>query len=282
MKEKPYREATISSTLSCIKSMARKTNLDNPESVKEYIATANVSDNRKGILIDAMARYYDYRGIPFQRPVYRKILRLPFIPVEREVDDLISGAGNKVATFLLVLKDTGLRCGEAWALKWVDLDSERQYLTCTPEKNSNPRQLKISNRLISMLNSIPRQGKWVFHTEADPLYSLVKFRRTLQKQRRRISEKLQIPRIQQITFKTFRHFKATMGYHKTKDILHVMQLLGHKNIRNTLVYTHLLKWESDEFVSKVASNQKEITELIEAGFDFILQKDGLAYFRKRK
>jgi len=26
----------------------------------------------------------------------------------------------------------------------------------------------------------------------------------------------------------------------------------------------------------------EFTELIEAGFDFILQKDGLTYFRKRK
>lgn len=59
-----------------------------------------------------------------------------------------------------------------------------------------------------------------------------------------------------------------------------MQLLGHKNIRNTLVYTHLVNWESDEFISKVASGQKEISELIEAGFEFVLQKDGLAYFRK--
>lgn len=61
-----------------------------------------------------------------------------------------------------------------------------------------------------------------------------------------------------------------------------MQLLGHKNIRNTLVYTHLVNWESDEFISKVATTQKEITDLIEAGFDFILEKDGLVYFRKRK
>jgi len=73
-----------------------------------------------------------------------------------------------------------------------------------------------------------------------------------------------------------------MECHKTKDILHVMQLLGHKNIRNILVYTHLVNWEPDEFVSKVASNQKEVTELIEAGFEFVLQKEGLAYFRKRK
>jgi hypothetical protein len=48
------------------------------------------------------------------------------------------------------------------------------------------------------------------------------------------------------------------------------------------MYTHLVNWESDEFVSKVATSQKEITELIEAGFEFILQKDGLACFRRRK
>jgi site-specific recombinase XerC len=30
-----------------------------------------------------------------------------------------------------------------------------------------------------------------------------------------------------------------MEYHKTRDIIHVMQILGHKNIKNTLVYVQL-------------------------------------------
>jgi integrase len=204
MRKKPYREATIRSTLACVKSIARKSALDNPESVKEYVATAKVSDNRKCILLDAIARYYDFKQIPFQKPIYRKTLRLPFVPLEREVDDLISGAGKKVATFLQLLKETGLRPGEAWALKWVDLDFERCCLTCTPEKNSNSRQLRISNRLISMLNTLPKGSKWVFHSaEVDPLYSLIKFRRMFQRQRKRISEKLQNPRIQQITSRPY-------------------------------------------------------------------------------
>ena len=38
----------------------------------------------------------------------------------------------------------------------------------------------------------------------------------------------------------------------------------------------------DEFICKVARTQEEIQELIEAGFDFALEKDGLLYFRKRK
>ena len=74
-----------------------------------------------------------------------------------------------------------------------------------------------------------------------------------------------------------------MEYYKTKDILHVMKVLGHRNIKNTLLYTQLIKFkENDEFICKVARTQEEIQELIEAGFEFVLEKDGLAYFRKRK
>lgn len=63
--------------------------------------------------------------------------------------------------------------------------------------------------------------------------------------------------VYQITFKTLGHFKATMEYHRTKDILHVMSLLGHKNIRNTLVYTHLVKFENDEWICRVATQRTE-------------------------
>lgn len=56
-----------------------------------------------------------------------------------------------------------------------------------------------------------------------------------------------------------------MEYHKTKDILYVMRLLGHKNIKNTLVYTQLIEFKEDEFVCKVAKTVQEASELIENG-----------------
>ncbi|MBC7113042.1 MAG: hypothetical protein H5T34_03340 [Candidatus Methanomethyliales bacterium] len=57
-----------------------------------------------------------------------------------------------------------------------------------------------------------------------------------------------------------------MEYHKTKDILHVMQPLGHKNIKNTLVYTQLIKTCEDEkrVLSKTARTVEETRALIEA------------------
>jgi len=62
-----------------------------------------------------------------------------------------------------------------------------------------------------------------------------------------------------------------------------MKLLGHKNIKNTLIYTQLVKFEEDDdFICKVAKTPEEIQERIEAGCEYVCQKDDLLFFRKRK
>jgi site-specific recombinase XerC len=87
----------------------------------------------------------------------------------------------------------------------------------------------------------------------------------------------------EIHFHTFRHWKATSEYQKTKDILHVMNILGHKSIQNTLIYTHLTDFKDDDYISKVAKSAEEASKLIEAGFEFVVTTpENLMLFRKRK
>ena len=100
--------------------------------------------------------------------------------------------------------------------------------------------------------------------------------------RKRIAAKLQNPRINYITLYTLRHWKATMEYAKTKNILHVMKMLGHRNINNTLLYTQLVNFESDDYHSAVAENVKEAQELVEAGFEYVCTHKSKMIFRKRK
>ena len=107
-------------------------------------------------------------------------------------------------------------------------------------------------------------------------------RRSFEKQRKRIAFKLGNHRILKITFKTFRHWKATTEYNKTKDILYVMQVLGHKNIKNTLRYTQLVNFAQDEYVCKVATTVKQASELIEVGYEYVCEIEGAKLFRKRK
>lgn len=76
-----------------------------------------------------------------------------------------------------------------------------------------------------------------------------------------------------------------MEYHKTKDILHVMQTLGHKNIKNTLIYVQLAKelfQDQQEYISKVAKKETEACALIEAGFEYVCDFNDHKLFRKPK
>ena len=145
-----------------------------------------------------------------------------------------------------------------------------------PEKGSNPRILPISNKLVSMLNAMQKDAKFAFTYKTDAWI------RNFSRQRKRIAAKLKNPRLLQITFHTFRHWKATMEYHKTKDILHVKEILGHKSINNTLLYTQLVTFRDDEFSARVAHSEKEACQLIESGFQYVCDFDGNKLFRKRK
>ncbi len=69
-----------------------------------------------------------------------------------------------------------------------------------------------------------------------------------------------------------------MEYHRIKDILHVKQLLGHKSIHNTMLYTQLVNFEDDRFTCKTAETVEEAKELIEVGFEHVTHMDGVELF----
>jgi hypothetical protein len=74
-----------------------------------------------------------------------------------------------------------------------------------------------------------------------------------------------------------------MGYPKTKDIVYVMRVLGYKNIRNTLIYTHLVNLErDDQFTCRVAHTVEEARNLMETGFEYVCVMGKTRLFRKRK
>jgi integrase len=184
--------------------------------------------------------------------------------------------------YLKLLKETAMRRGEAWYLKWVDVDLKNHIVTCnTPEKNSRPRIFKISNELAAMLDRLKRNNEYVF--DGHPISAIAS---TYEKQRLTISRKLGNPRLLEITLHTFRHWRATWLYHETKDILYVMKFLGHKNIKNTLIHIDLevacCPNSNDNYISRVAKTEQEICSCIESGFEYVCDFQNAKIFRKRK
>ena len=280
MKKQGLKDVTIKPRIGILRILLKsRVDLFNPESVKEGIAKQTTwCEGRKDNAVNAYNNFVIMHGLQWNPPKYKRIHKLPFIPTETEIDQLIAGCGQRTATFLQILKETGARCGEVWQLQWTDIDFQNRIITITPEKGSNPRQSKISMTLVAMLNALPRDNQQIWTSK------LKTIRRGFQRSRKRVANSTQNPRIIKITFHTFRHWKATMEYHKTKDILHVMRILGHKNITNTLRYTQLIQTEDDEFISKVAKTVEDACKLIDTGYEYVteFQDQGVKIFRKRK
>jgi integrase/predicted RNA-binding Zn-ribbon protein involved in translation (DUF1610 family) len=208
--------------------------------------------------------------------------KLPFIPTQEELSNLIGSFKTRKAAFLTLLMETGLRSGEAWNLGWTDVDLEKGIVTVNnPEKNGLPRQQRISGKLIAMLNLLPKTTEKIWGGDRKKLYY---FRIAYILKRNKIAFNLQNPRIRRIKLHTMRHYYATMEYHRTKDLVHVQEKLGHKSILNTMIYTHLIDFTENEYHSITAKTQTEKLELLSKGWEFICQDttDGLIYFRKRK
>jgi integrase len=283
MRKQGYADESIRGYVSCLRTLfTRGANLYDSESVKDVMARQSWSGNRRRNAINAYSLLLKMAGLQWVKPKCKVVRKLPFIPIEQELDALVAGCGKKTATFLQLLKEIGMRAGEAKRLFWADVDFENYVITLNfPEKSGNPRIWKVSAKLIGMLNALPRKSLRIFGE--GPINSI---KTTFQRARKRIATKLQNPRLLKISFHTFRHWKATLLYHETKNPLLVKEFLGHKKLDTTLLYIQveqaLFKEQNDEFTVMAVKTSDEIKALLEVGFEYICQKDELLFFRKRK
>lgn len=274
---------TISNYSQCLHLLLKLgADLNDPENVKAVIARQDHwSPSTKVQNVAAYDKFAKTFKIAWTQPKYKSIQKVPFIPLESELDALIAACGNKTSTLLQILKETAARSGEAVRLTWADIDSQNNTVTINnPEKNGIARRFQVSPKLIAMINRLPRKSKLIFGEY--PGKTAESLRASFHKQRKSLAFKLDNLRLLQIHLHTFRHWKATTEYAKTKDILHVMKLLGHRKIENTLIYTQLINFESNEYHSKVAETVDEARQLIESGFEHVCDFQNTMIFRKRK
>jgi integrase len=282
LRKEGYADSTIELNVKALRILhERGAELYNPESVKTVIAQQRWSQNRRKNVINAYDLFAKYAGLRWDKPKCQPERKIPFIPTEQELDALIAGSGKKLSTLLQLLKETGMRVGEARRLHWTDVDFQKRVIILNdPEKGGNPRIFNVSQTLINMLSALPKKTSKIFGESPNALKA------SFFQKRKALAVKLQNPRLMRISFHTFRHWKATVEYHKTKDILHVKKLLGHKRVENTEIYIDieqaLYQTQNDEFHVKVASKPEEIKALLEVGFEYVCEKDGLLFFRKRK
>jgi len=264
--------------------------LEDPEVVARHISERDWSESYKHNIVNAYNHFVEYYGMSWERPYYKRIDRIRPVPRESQINKVIAYARAKYALCFSVLRDTGMsdfgifRSGmKPVELTWLrikDIDLETGLLYPATAKLGAGRVLKLRKSTLAMLKHyIQKEGL----NAADQLCSKVELL-TLNwcRLRNSVAEKLGEPEIKQIRLYDLRHWRATIEYQRTKDIVHVQRFLGHRRITHTLRYIHLCDLDAQQYVVKVATNVEQSTEYLEAGFQFVAVIEDKYVFRKRK
>jgi len=282
MKNNGKADITIHNTDKSLTQISKYADMSKPETVKQFIAQKNVSNGYKKALCIAYQKYAKYYKIEWEMPRYQQDAKTIRIPTTENINMLIAKARRTLSVKLTISKETGLRPIELCRLRVRDVDLDHKTVHPTTAKNGQARILKISNSLQNMLeNHINRHklslNEKLFKGDAE------NYSKYYRQMRNNLAEKLGKPALKTIRLYDFRHYFATMLYAKTRDILYVKQQMGHIKIETTLRYVQLLNLtEEDEWTCKTATNVAEATQLIENGFEYITEMDGIKLFRKRK
>jgi integrase len=283
LKKKGRADTTIKSIGKCLTLLAKHCDLENPESIRTFIATFDRTNGYKKQLCFAYDNYVKIYGLTWNRPNYYVASKMPKIPQEAKIDCIIADASKKLATALAMSKDTGLRPIELMNLKLRNLDLQNGAVYPETAKHGSPRVLKLKNSTLNMLNKYLASRNIGLDDKIFTWWNSDIYGKFFRITRNRVAKKMGDISIKTIRLYDLRHYFATMTYHRTKDILFVKQQMGHKRIETTLIYTQLLQFEKDDnYTCKVAQNVEQATELIENGFEYVTEIDGLKLFRKRK
>jgi integrase len=285
MKNKGNAQTTIDTVNKNLKLIAKHTNINDPNAVLDFIVNHQCSNTYKHLLTEAYSKYAQYNKIQWQPPHFRPEEHAIKVPTNEKIQMIIANSGKRMAIKLMISAE-GLRPIEVCNLKVKDIDIEQRLMYPTTAKHGSPRTLKIKPNLATAIQEhIIRNNL----KPEDKLFNITPktYGKEYSQTRNKLADKLHDPTIRQIRLYDFRHFYATRLYAKTHEILIVMNQLGHKNIKNTMIYTHLINVENDEYTTKTVqlgtpTTIKEITQLSDDGFEYYTEADGFKLFRKRK
>ncbi|MGM0589236.1 MAG: integron integrase [Bacteroidota bacterium] len=210
----------------------------------------------------------------------KKPKRLPVVLTRDEATRVLQAMDEGRAKFVaLLLYGSGLRLSEALRLRVKDLDFEYRQLTVRDGKGGKDRLTVLPQQLIpplkkqlldvrklhhrdqqrgygvvklpqALARKYPNAAKSLRWQYVFPSYRLAKDPRSHIKHRYHLSDthvqrkvKKAVQKVglrKRATCHTFRHSFATHLLEDGYDIRTVQELLGHKNVRTTMKYTHVL------------------------------------------
>jgi integrase len=279
LKKQGRKESTLVAISRKLRYLEKHVDLSQPEKVKEFIANLQCSEGHKDNLVDIYSHYAKFNGLQWIKPQYVREERVTRVPKEEDINKIISHSKLKYAVAYSIIRDTGIRPVELGMLRVKDIDLETGEAHQTTAKHGAERVLKTRSSTLTMLKKYISENSL---GAMDVLWNAKRVKENWSKLKTTVSKALGEPQLGQIRLYDLRHFAGSMCYYKTKDIIFTMRFLGHKNIKNTLRYVHLINFDKEEYICKCAKDAVEAARLIESGFEYVTEFDRVKLFRKRK
>ena len=284
MENKGKSPYTIETTSKALRKLAKNADLNNTEAVERYIARLETTDAYKAILCTAYQRYCNYYAIEWEKPTYKGASKQIKVPTKEKLQTIIAASGKQMALKLNIIYEAGLRPVEVVSLTPEHIDFDNKTITPSTAKHGLPRTLPISTNLRDALQAYINEKQIQPKEKLFPITPRT-YSKLYRITRNKVADRTGDQTLKMIRLYDFRHYFGTITYDKTKDLAFTAEQLGHRNWSNTQIYVHILRrinMASEEYTCKVAKTPEDVCQLIEAGFQYVTELDGLKFFKKRK
>ena len=177
----------------------------------------------------------------------RKPSVLPTVLSAKEISKILKVTNNlKHKTILVLIYSAGLRLGELVNLEIGDIDSEAMKIHIRSAKGKKDRYVMLSENVLELLREyykIYKPEKYIIEGQNGGKYSP----KSVQSVFKRALKKAGIKK--KATVHTLRHSFATHLLDEGTDIRYIQELLGHKRLETTQIYTHVSSYSINKIKS---------------------------------
>lgn len=205
----------------------------------------NATINRELTIVRSAVNFYNkHHDTQLKNPLNGfKLFEQEFIPrylTVKQCQDLLTCAkgynGNdQLYHFINLLLNTGCRRGELLKLTWDNVHFEQSYLTVLNSLSKNRKTIHkpLNASALQSLHALKQDNpsQWVFYN-LDTRQRRVTFQAAFKKAVERAD-------IGDVRIHDLRHTFASVLVQQGTPLYHVMQLLGHSDIKTTQKYAHL-------------------------------------------
>ncbi len=203
----------------------------------------NLSENTMHSRINALKFYYEQvlgrEKFFWEIPRPKKQKQLPCTFNKDEIAAIINSTENiKHKTMLMLAYSGGLRVSEIVSIKTYQIDSQRMTIFIKQAKGKKDRVLTLSPVMLVMLREYakaykPEKSGYLFEGSQPGIsYSTRSLQEVLQAAKKRAGV------MKPGSIHSLRHSFATHLIEKGTDVTMIQKLLGHNDLKTTMIYLH--------------------------------------------